>query len=62
MLKKIVGNQKSSPESLDCGVVVCVQIETILLRKPKNKAADYRARMVKWFVNAPAVVLDPNSI
>ncbi|KAL8518012.1 hypothetical protein ACS0TY_009342 [Phlomoides rotata] len=51
------------PGTLDCGVIVCLQIELTLLRTQKktgtlskNKAAEYRARMVNWFVHAAEVV------
>ncbi|KAL8548143.1 hypothetical protein ACS0TY_007455 [Phlomoides rotata] len=44
--------------SLDCGIVVCYHIENIIQGQPKktgpwskNKAADYRAKMVTWFID-----------
>ncbi|KAL8501760.1 hypothetical protein ACS0TY_021035 [Phlomoides rotata] len=46
------------PGSLDCGIVVCLHIENIIQGQPKktgplskNKAADYRAKMVTWFID-----------
>ncbi|KAL8461809.1 hypothetical protein ACS0TY_033057 [Phlomoides rotata] len=44
--------------SLDCGIVVCYHIENIIQGQPKktgswfkNKATDYRAKMVTWFID-----------
>ncbi|KAL8537069.1 hypothetical protein ACS0TY_012306 [Phlomoides rotata] len=46
------------PGSLDCGIVVCLHIENIIQGHPKktgplskNKAADYRAKMITWFID-----------
>ncbi|KAL8552818.1 hypothetical protein ACS0TY_001489 [Phlomoides rotata] len=44
--------------SLDCGIVVCYHMENIIQGQPKktgpwskNKAANYRAKMVTWFID-----------